>query len=166
MDTEQIAEIKGYLSGFISSGIESEGHLWLEVLEGGLQFFDFDVSTQRSTLIDLYKQVSEDFQHENLGLKQTIFEKSLSLDLRAYALKKWCHGFLAGLRKTGLPMRELQNDIPMTEKIRYIEGISQIEMDKLDISASDEVMFANVIEYLEKAVIQIYRVLNHVKPKH
>ncbi len=118
MNTEQMAEVKGYLCGFICSGAQSEGRLWLESLEGGLQLFDMDESGQRSELIELYKQVSVDFVDGCLGLSQTIFEKSLPLNIRAYIFKKWCQGFVSGIQLSGLSPQQLSHADQLMEKIQ------------------------------------------------
>lgn len=166
MNTEQMAEVKGYLCGFICSGTQSEGRLWLEALEGGLQLFDMDVSTQRSALIELYKQVSIDFAEENLGLSETIFEKSLPLSARAYIFKKWCHGFVSGMQLSGLSAQQLSHADHLMEKIQYFKGFSQLEIENVEVTEADEMMFSQVTLLLEETVLQIYRILNQSKAKH
>ncbi len=166
MNTEQMAEVKGYLCGFICSGAQSEGRLWLDSLEGGLQLFDLDESSQRSELIELYKQVSVNFVEENLGLSQMIFEKSLSINSRAYIFKKWCQGFVSGMQLSGLSPKQLSHADHLMEKIQYFKGFSELETDNIEVSDADEMMFTQVTHLLEETVLQIYRILNQGKPKH
>lgn len=166
MNTEQMAEVRGYLCGFICSGSQSEGKLWLESLEGGLQLFDLDESGQRSALIELYKQVSIDFNNGDLGFSHTIFEKSLPLNTRAYIFKKWCQGFVSGIQLSGLSPQQLSHTDHLMEKIKYFKGFSQLEMDNIEITEADELMFAQVTHLLEETVLHIYRILNQAKPKH
>jgi uncharacterized protein YgfB (UPF0149 family) len=164
MNIEQMAEIKGYLSGFICSGAQSEGKSWLEVLEGGLH--GMDISNQRDILIELYKQVSEDFLEE-AGFTHTIFQKNLPLNVRAAVFRIWCHGFLAGIRQSGLRGRQLpQAPQDIREKIQYFKGISQLDMASIDITDADEVMFTEVTRFLEKTVLEIYRLLHQNASKH
>ena len=165
MNIEQMAEIKGYLSGFICSGAQSEGKLWLEVLEGGLH--GMDISNQRGALIELYKQVSEDLLQEEPGFTQAIFEKKLPLNTRATIFRTWCHGFLAGIRQSGFPGLQLpQAPEDIREKMKYFEGISQLDLKNIEVSEADEIMFDEVTHFLEKTVLQIYRTLHQGSPKH
>lgn len=165
MNIEQMAEIKGYLCGFICSGIQSEGKSWLETLEGGLQ--GLDIVHQRNMLIELYKQTSEDFLHERLGFGKTIFDKSFPLAIRVSVFRKWCQGFLAGIEQTGLPMRQLLTAAPdFKEKLHYFEGIMRLDTTNIEISEADEKMFIQITELLEKMVLEIYRVLHQTPPKH
>lgn len=166
MNTELMAEVKGYLCGFICSGVQSEGKLWLNSLEGGLQLFDLDESCQRSALIELYKQISIDFIEGDLGFSHTIFEESLPLNTRAYIFKKWCQGFVSGIQQSGLSPQQLSHTDQLMEKIQYFKGFSELEMENIEVSEADEIMFAQVTQLLEETVLHIYRILHQAKPKH
>jgi len=166
MNVEQFAEIKGYLCGFVCTGMQSEGQLWLETLSGGLHLFDFDMSTQRDTLIELYKEVSTEMENQELGLKQTIFEKSLPLNTRAHALQKWCQGFMAGLMQSGLPLRQLETNPELSQTFKQFQDISALSLESLDISDADEAAMANMVSFIEQAVFHIYSIFMQLKTKH
>lgn len=166
MNVEQFAEIKGYLCGFVCTGRESEGQLWLETLAGGLHLFDFDVSTQRDTLIELYKEVSNEMENQELGLKQTIFEKSLPVKTRAYVLQKWCQGFMAGLMQSGLPLRQIEINTELSQTFKQFQDISALNIESLDISDADEAIMASMVGFIEQAVFHIYQTFMQQKTKH
>ncbi|MDX2164746.1 MAG: UPF0149 family protein [Gammaproteobacteria bacterium] len=163
---EQFAEIKGYLCGFICSGAASEGKLWLHTLEANLKSFDSSIALQRDLLIELYKQVADDIHQEHLGLQHTLFEKEQSLTKRAYALKKWCVGFLAGLRQAGLNLHDAELQQTFLEKIDEFDGVANLELHSIEIRDEDENAFNEVARHIEHGVLTIYHLFNHGNSKH
>lgn len=163
---EQFAEIKGYLCGFICCGTASEGKLWLDTLEANLKSFDSGIALQRDLLIELYKQVSDEIHQEHLGLQHTLFEKEQSLTDRAYSLKKWCTGFLAGLHQAGfnLPNTELHENFQ--EKVDEFDDLANLELHNIEIRDEDENAFNEVARHIEQGVFSIYHLFHHGKSKH
>ncbi len=162
----QFAEIKGYLCGFICSGTASEGKLWLETLEANLKSFDSSIALQRDLLIELYKQVADDIHQEHLGLQHTLFEKEQSLKNRAYALKKWCVGFLAGLQQAGLNIQNPELSHNFHEKLDEFDGLANLELHKIEIRDEDENAFNEVARHIEQGVLTIYHLFHLGKSKH
>jgi uncharacterized protein YgfB (UPF0149 family) len=163
---EQFAEIKGYLCGFICSGTQSEGKLWLDTLAANLRSFDSGISLQRSLLIELYKQVSDEIHHEHLGLQNTLFEKEQSLSSRAYSLKKWCVGFLAGLHQAGFNFQNSEINQTFLEKIEEFDGLANLELHQIEIRDEDEASFNEVARHIEQGVLSIYELFHHGQSKH
>jgi uncharacterized protein YgfB (UPF0149 family) len=163
---EQFAEIKGYLCGFICAGTQSEGKLWLDTLAANLQSFDSGIALQRNLLIDLYKEVADEVHHEHLGLQNTLFEKEQSLSSRAYALKKWCVGFLAGLHQAGFNIQNSELSQSFHEKIEEFDGLANLELHQIDIRDEDEASFNEVTRHIEQGVLAIYHLFHHGKSKH
>jgi len=163
---EQFAEIKGYLCGFICSGTQSEGKLWLDTLAANLQSFDSSIALQRNLLIELYKQVSDEIHHEHLGLQNTLFEKEQSLTSRAYALKKWCVGFLAGLHQAGFNFQNSDINQTFREKIEEFDGLANLELHQIEIRDEDEASFNEVARHIEQGVLAIYHLFHDGHSKH
>ncbi len=163
---EQFAEIKGYLCGFICTGKEGEGKLWLDTLAANLHTFDSSIALKRNVLIDLYKEVSDEIHHENLGLQYTLFEKEQPLESRAYALKKWCVGFLAGLSQAGFNIKDKTLSANLYEKIDEFDGLANLELHEIDIGEDDEHAFDEVARHIEQGVLAIYRLFHHGNAKH
>lgn len=163
---EQFAEIKGYLCGFICSGTQSEGKLWLDSLAANLQAFDSGIALQRDLLINLYKEVSHEISHEYLGLQNTLFEASQSLTSRAYALKKWCVGFLAGLHQAGFNLQSSDISQNFREKLEEFDDLANLEIHQIEIRDEDEDAFNEVARHIEKGVIAIYHLLHTGTSKH
>ena len=163
---EQFAEIKGYLCGFICSGRESEGKQWLETLTANLKSFDSSIALQRDLLIDLYKEVSDEVHQENLGLQSTLFEQEQSLTSRAYSLKKWCIGFLAGLHQAGFNLENSDINQNFQEKIEEFDGLANLELHHIEIRDEDEASFNEVARHIEQGVLAIYHLFHNGKSKH
>lgn len=163
---EQFAEIKGYLCGFICSGTQSEGKLWLDTLAANLQSFDSGIALQRNLLIDLYKEVADEIHQEHLGLQNTLFEEDQTLTSRAYALKKWCVGFLAGLQQAGFNFQNPEVNQNFHEKIEEFDSLANLELHHIEIRDEDEASFNEVARHIEQGVFAIYHLFHHGKSKH
>lgn len=163
---EQFAEIKGYLCGFICSGTQSEGKLWLDTLAANLKSFDSGIALQRDLLIELYKEVATEIHHEHLGLQNTLFEKDQPLSSRAYALKKWCTGFLAGLHQAGFNMKNSDINQSFQDKIEEFDGLANLELHQIEMRDEDEASFNEVARHIEQGVLSIYHLFHHGHSKH
>jgi len=163
---EQLVEINGFLCGFICSGTHSEGKLWLDSLIGYMQQVDKDIPLDRDFLIELYKHLSDEIQNEKLGFSLTFPRTTLPLIDRATTLKKWCNGFIAGLQQGGIPVYDTENPTDLVDSLKKIDHLAHLDMDKIEANEEDEIMFSQVIHFIEFAVMQVYRLLNQGSAKH
>lgn len=163
---EELAEINGFLCGFICSGTHSEGKLWLDSLIGYMQHVDKNIPLDRQFLIELYKHLSDEIQNEKLGFTLTFPRMAIPLIARATTLKKWCNGFIAGLQQTGIPIFDEDNSRDLVESLKKIDHLAKLDMNKIETNEEDELMFSQVIGFIEFAVVQVYQVLNQGIAKH
>ena len=47
-----------------------------------------------------------------------------------------------------------------------IDHLAKLDMDKIDVNEDDETMFSQVTNFIELAVMQVYRALNQGSAKH
>jgi uncharacterized protein YgfB (UPF0149 family) len=165
-NSESSAEINGFLCGFICSGTHSEGKLWIDSLLGYMQHVDQERPLERDVLIELYKHVSDQIQNEQFGFTLNFPRATLPLLTRATALKKWCNGFIAGLQQGGIAVYEEDNSINLVDSLKKIDHLAKLDISKIDVNEDDETMFSQVTNFIELAVMQVYRALNQGSAKH
>lgn len=163
---EELTEINGFLCGFICSGTHSEGKLWLDSLIGYMQQVDKDIPLDRRLLIEIYKHLSDEIQNEKLGFTLSFPRSNAPLTTRATSLKKWCNGFIAGLSQAGIRIFDDEGSSDLVDSLKKIDHLANLNMDKIDVNEEDELMFSQVIGFIEFAVMQVYQILNQGTAKH
>lgn len=162
---EQLAETQGILCGFICGGLPGDGKPWMEVLLANLLATDSDLPSNKTTLVELYKKMSEQLANGQFNLRAFLPTKESNLSMRAQTLTNWCRGFMTGLEQTGLSLREEQLSDDMAQAFHRLEAISAINHEEIEIKDPDEHAFSEVVNYLQLATVMIYRFLNDLSPK-
>jgi len=169
--TEQVAEIKGFLCGFICSGAESEGKLWLENLQALLQKPHMDSPPSRDMLIEWYKQTSFALQTESLDLTKVLTAQELPLLERAQVLRQWCQGFINGISPAGLSLNaKLQGEGEFSREA-LISSFTRMDKfvgmeEALAVGTEEEDILVQIMKYLQFTISHIYRLLNRVEARH
>ena len=166
ISSEQFAEIKGFLSGYICAGVGSEGRPWIDGLMAVMYSFDSGVPIKRDFLIDLYKETADEIHQEKLNLHEALFGQEQPLSQRAYILKKWCMGFLDGLKQGGFFIKNIPEQSELEEQITEFNGFANLDFDDLTIREEDEKMFHQVTDHVEKSTFVIYHIFHKGHSRH
>ncbi len=74
------------------------------------------------------------------------------LALRAKALSDWCEGFLAGIKQSGVIVK----DVIVQDILHCIKDIAELEYDKALFNDNDETAYQETLRYVRFAALLVY----------
>lgn len=159
------AEMHGLLVGELAAGRRMEPARWLEAAR---EFMDSDqefTAEQQEQLQFIYLATLAALADENLGFYPLLANDDAPLEDRLETLAAWCQGFLAGFALVERRLGELPEEV--SDALGDLAAISQIGMndnEEFDASADDD--FANILEYIRLAVMNIFLEYAEKSPAH
>lgn len=144
-----VAEAHGTLCGMLSAGGIQAGHAWVEGLLSGV---DAKPST-RDVLDALVRASTVQLTAPELSFQPLLPDDESELSLRALALGEWVQAYLYGLGVGGFDAAGVSEDI--REALADLEQIGRVEFKMDHSDESDEVAYAEVLEFLRMSAILI-----------
>ncbi len=144
-----VAEAHGALCGMLSAGGVQAGHAWVKELLLGV---DADPST-RDVLDVLVHASAEQLIASELSFQLLLPDDEAELSSRAGALSEWVQAYLYGLGVGGLDTAGVSEEV--TEALADLEQIGRVEFNMDHTDESDEVAYAEVLEFVRMSVILI-----------
>lgn len=148
------AEVHGFICGILAATGGKLDNTWIKTFTG---------AKKNRALNDCLQQLLETSYHE---MSEFSFEFSLLLPedeepilIRSESLGAWCEGFLTGLNKYHVPLKN-RSPSDTTESINDMIEISQINFDEVSEDDEDENAYFELVEYVRLAVLMIFQELN------
>ena len=149
------AEMHGLLVGELSAGKRLDKMQWLDEAREYMDSEQEFSAEQQEQLQYVYIFTLAALSDENLGFYPLLPDDDTSIEDRLDALSVWCQGFLAGFALVENSIRDLPEEV--NDALSDLAAISQIglnEDEELDATANED--FANIIEYIRLAVMNIF----------
>lgn len=148
-EARSVAEAHGALCGMLSAGGVQSGHAWIEELLSGV---DADAST-RDVLDVLVHASATQLIAQELSFQPLLPDDESELSSRARALGEWVHGYLYALGAGGGDTAGVSEE--MREALTDLERIGRVDCNMDHADESDEVAYAEVLEFVRMSAILI-----------
>jgi uncharacterized protein len=151
------AEAHGSLCGSLAAVPGFAAADWLEQLlpEAGREAAELRT---RNLLETLFGETAEAFVAQDMEFAPLLPDDAAPLEQRVAALGEWCAGFLWGLGTGDLPGRE-ELSAEVDEVLRDFGEISRAAVDAGETPESNEVSYAELVEYLRAGAQLTYEEL-------
>jgi uncharacterized protein YgfB (UPF0149 family) len=144
-----VAEAHGSLCGMLSAGGIRAGHAWVEELLLGVD----PIPSTRDVLDVLVHASATRLTAPELDFQPLLPDDQSELSLRALSLSEWVQAYLYGLGVGGFDTVGTSEEIG--EALMDLEQIGRVEFDMDHGDESDEVAYAEVLEFVRMSVILI-----------
>lgn len=148
------SEAHGFICGVLAATGGKLDSSWIKVISG------------KSKSVALREQLLELFETSFHLLNEFSFEFTLLLpddqidiNKRSECLGMWCQGFLTGLQKHNIPLKNREPG-EVTEALDDITEISQISFGDIAQNDEDENAYFELVEYVRLAVLMLFHELN------
>ncbi|MGI9233259.1 MAG: UPF0149 family protein [Woeseiaceae bacterium] len=161
------AQTHGLLAGRLAVSGASAGPDWLQhVLEGTDEANAFRLECQKM-LDTLYQSTFWQLSERLSEFSPLLPDDDSDARDRTAAMAHWCEGFLHGLvsAKHGDELRNRLAAEPLADIIRDMLQITRAEVDDATDDESNEVAYAELLEYLRVAAQLTYEELSEVRHK-
>lgn len=147
------AQTHGMLCGLIAATGGQLNEPWDKLLFGNKKIAD--VSDMLQQLLEIsYHQMSEFSFEFNLLLP----DDDADINFRTENLGLWCQGFLTGLEKGNVPLKN-RPESEVTEALNDILAISQVSFGDITDSEEDETAYFELVEHVRLAALMIFQEL-------
>lgn len=150
------SRVHGCLSGLLSAGATLQAEHGLDVLADVLDLVAHGELANR--VLQLYTVSGATLQDEEFTFVPLLPDDSVDIKQRAEALADWCNGFLAGFAYEAAGEEDPGTALsqPSNEALRDIAAFAQVELDEHEDGEDAEADYAELVEYLRVAVINIF----------
>ncbi len=150
------SRVHGCLCGLLSAGATLQPERGLDALADVLDLVAH--GELANSVMQLYTVSGAALQDEEFTFLPLLPDDEVDIKQRADALADWCNGFLAGFAYEAAgddnPGTALSQ--PSNEALRDIAAFAQVEVDKDEDGEDAEGDYAELVEYLRVAVINIF----------
>ncbi|MEM6583322.1 MAG: UPF0149 family protein [Pseudomonadota bacterium] len=150
------AELHGCITGLLAAGLATSSDAFLAAVQ---QTLDIDIHGELvEQLMALHLYTLQSLDDENFEFYPLLPDEESSLSERTSAMAVWCSGFLAGFAHgsagPGRPHAALPGD--SGEVLRDMAAIAEADSDNVDEDEDSEKAYAEVVEYLRFAALNLY----------
>ena len=150
------SRVHGCLCGLLSAGATLQAEHGLGALADVLDLVAHGELANR--VLQLYTVSGAALQDEEFTFIPLLPDDEVDIKQRAEALADWCNGFLAGFayEAAGDDSPGTALSQPSNEALRDIAAFAQVEVDEDEDAEDAEGDYAELVEYLRVAVINIF----------
>lgn len=150
------SQMHGCLCGLLSAGAPLEAEYGLDALAQALDLVLQGELAMR--VMQMYTASDAALQDEEFSFFPLLPDEEVEIEQRTGALASWCDGFLSGFAYAAA-----EGDIvggvfseQCNEALRDIAALAQAEADEEELDDDAENYYAELVEYLRVAVVNVY----------
>lgn len=154
------AEAHGYICGVLSATGGKLDASWIKVIMGKSK----NVSL-REMLLELFETTFHLLNEFSFEFTLLLPDDKVDINKRSESLGMWCQGFLTGLQKHNIPLKN-RDPGEVTEALEDITEIAQISFGDIADNDEDENAYFELVEYVRLATLMLFHELTAPSPKN
>lgn len=145
------SQIHGLLCGYLCGPSRDLETLW-DAIFGKQERVPSLLDRLQEWLEIIYQQLNE----FSFDVTLVLPDDDEDINIRAEALGSWCQGFLQGLEKQSIPIKN-RPESETTEALNDIIEISKISFGEIPTNDEDESAYFELVEYVRLSVVMIFQ---------
>lgn len=151
---ESPAYLHATMVGKIAAGQRFTDEQWLDELDALLEPEEVFSSEDEVFFNFIHAHILSSIKDQEFGFYPLLPSDDEALEQRLQSLSQWCENFMVGFALVGKEIEELPDIV--NEALHHLAAISQVDSQEESFDDSAEEDFAQLVEYVRLAAMNIY----------